>query len=92
MLPRTGFETQRASLNALLRADFNVATSDPNVWLPAPGITYADVLIDVGNDANIGQAGQNTSLTYYDADQLHLNNTGYGVVAGYAVTAIRLIQ
>lgn len=42
---------------------------------------FADALADVGADSNIGAASANTNLTYYNSDQIHLNDTGYGVVA-----------
>jgi len=78
MLPRTGdtiagFETARQSVNASIRAN----------WA-----TFADALIDVGNDTTIGQAGQDSNLTYYLGDGIHLNEAGYAIVAGLAATAI----
>lgn len=38
---------------------------------------YADYICDTGSDALMGQETQNTDLTYYNADQLHPNATGY---------------
>lgn len=62
-----------------------------NQWIRNNYATIADGLADMGNDANIGQAGQNKDLTYYIEDQVHLNADGYAIVAGIvwaAVTAI----
>jgi lysophospholipase L1-like esterase len=77
-LPRTSgdngnFETDRQAFNTLVR----------NGWA-----SFADALVDVGNDANIGQAGDNLDTTYYDGDAVHLNNTGYGVVGAAVAAAV----
>jgi lysophospholipase L1-like esterase len=45
-------------------------------------------LIDVGNNATIGQAGQSTNTTYYNADGLHLVTAGYAIVAGLVLAAL----
>lgn len=71
-----GFEAQRQLFNASVRADNS----------------FYDKLADVGYDGRIGQAGQELDTTYYDADKVHMNNTGYAIVAGYVKNAIlRLI-
>lgn len=92
VLPRTnsgtpaGFETDRQAVNASLRADFPTGTAYSSVLT---GASYADYLVDVGNDATIGQAGQTTNTTYY-LDLVHLTNAGYAIVAAYVKNAISL--
>lgn len=76
VLPRAGIEASRQSYRALLLADFTVATANPLIWLAGPGVTYADVLIDVGNDSTIGQSGDNTNTIYYE-DGLHPTGQGH---------------
>lgn len=77
ILPRTTgvgtFEADRQTVNANIRAN----------WA-----TFADALADVGTSTVIGEAGDNLNTTYYDTDGVHLNNTGYGVVAGIVAAAI----
>ena len=68
LLPHNTYESQRESLNALIRA----VSSPP--W---------DYLADWGNDAIIGQSGQNANSTYYGADQIHPLNAGYQIMAAY---------
>lgn len=91
MLPRieggATTETKRQALNALLRADFptTVATNILS------GASWADLLVDVGNDSTVGQAGQNLNTTYYE-DGTHMMAAGYGIIARYVKDAIRLLQ
>lgn len=66
MLPRTNLEVQRVQFNSLVRSN----------WA-----TFADGIADVALDSRIGDFGDNTDLTYYAPDQIHLNATGYGVAA-----------
>lgn len=94
MLPRgtsAPDEADRITFNGLLQADFNVATSDPNVWLPAPGVTYADVLVDVGRDPLIGLPGSQNNLSFYLNDKIHLRDHGYRFVANHVINAIASI-
>lgn len=65
-----GFETARQMLNTLIRG----------------ASAFYDYLADVGADATIGEAGQETNTTYY-ADLVHLTNAGYAIVAGYHAAA-----
>lgn len=88
MLPRTGQETARQALRTDLLGDFTVSTSMPLVYAAGAGTTYADYYLDIAGDANIGAANANTNATYYAADQIHLNNTGSGVLTGYAQSLI----
>lgn len=77
VLPRISgnpsFETDRQTVNANIVANY---------------LTFAHGLADVGNDPDIGQAGDNSDTTYYDVDEVHLNATGYDVVVEYVGDAI----
>lgn len=79
ILPRTqagtpgSFEADRQTVNTNIRTN---------------RVTFADGLCDTGLDASIGVAGASTDATYYNADQVHLNATGNGVVAGLAYSAV----
>lgn len=94
VLPRSEFdseqETFRLELNALLAADFTVATSSPYVWLPKPGITYAKSLVRLSLQPDIGPAGSEDNPTYY-IDGIHLTAAGYTIVAGLVEVAINSI-
>lgn len=79
ILPRSAgsmpenFETYRLSVNTMLRANWEA---------------FADALVDVAGDSRIGDSGDELDTTYYSGDKVHLNNTGYGIVASLAETAI----
>lgn len=60
------FETARQTYNSLLRAN----------WA-----SLADALADIAASPLIGYAGAWADITYYQADQIHLNDNGNGVVA-----------
>jgi len=68
ILPRTAIsgsaETQRSSLNALIRAHWT---------------SFADALVDVAADATLGAANANLNLTYY-VDGTHLTAAGHTIV------------
>ncbi len=66
------FETNRTALNTSIRA----------------AASQYDALVDVAANSTIGSAGDEDNLTYYSGDGVHLNNTGYGIVAGLAQTAL----
>jgi lysophospholipase L1-like esterase len=66
MLPRTTKESDRITYNQGL-----VANALGN-W---------DFVFDIASDPNMGQAGQCTNLTYYQADQVHPNDNGYAYLA-----------
>lgn len=70
------FETDRQAFNTLIR----------NNWA-----TFADALVDVGNDATIGVAGAQNNVTYYQGDATHLNTAGWQIAANLAVTGINSI-
>lgn len=66
ILPRSdagtyvGFVTDRLTVNASIVAN----------WA-----TFADALVDLGGDVNIGQIGQELNTVYYQGDKVHLNFT-----------------
>lgn len=80
ILPRSdagtpvGFETDRQTFNT---------------WLSSNWATFADALADLGADSRIGDAGDETDTTYYSADLVHLNATGYGVIAELVGAAVQ---
>lgn len=63
------------------RQDFN--TSIRNNWA-----SFADTLVDIGNDATIGVAGAETNATYYQADQIHPTAAADTIIANLANTAL----
>src|SRR5258708_7102068 len=71
------FEAGRQSVNTLIRANWK---------------SFADALSDIASDSRIGNAGDELDTTYYTTDKVHMNNTGYGVVASYVTAAIRQIM
>lgn len=70
ILPRSdggavaGFETKRAAFNTWLRANYT---------------SFGHALADVAADTRIGDSGDETGGNYA-GDNVHLNNTGYGIV------------
>jgi lysophospholipase L1-like esterase len=79
MLPRSAagtsvtFEADRQTFNTSLRAGYTA---------------FADSLADVASDTRIGVSGNELDLTYYNSDKIHLNNTGYAIVATIAKAAV----
>jgi lysophospholipase L1-like esterase len=47
--------------------------------------TLYDSLIDLGADSRLQDA---TNVTYYNADKVHLTDTGYGVVAALVAAQV----
>ena len=74
--PDTYFEAHRQAYNTLIR----------NNWK-----TFADAIADVASDSRIGDFGDELDHTSYSTDKVHMSNTGYGIVANYAVAAIKQI-
>ena len=80
ILPRSGglivsagtFETDRQAINT---------------WIRAQSASYA-ALVDVGADATIGQAGDESNATYYYSDGTHLLAAGDAIVAADALIAL----
>lgn len=59
-----------------------------NTWIRANAAAEGYVVADVGADSRIGDAGDETDLTYYSTDTTHLIAAGYAVVAGTVKAAI----
>lgn len=76
------------TVNALLAADFTVATSSPFVWLAGPGVTYGDMLIKFSIVTHLTDY---TNTTYFYTDEVHLVNAGYVVVAAAVQTALGIL-
>jgi len=88
-LPRSQFtvgdrEARRLAVNALLAADFSVATSDSRVWLPGPGITYASRLVKMSLHPNLDDYSDET----YYADGVHPTDAGALAIASDVKLAI----
>ncbi|MDN7120315.1 hypothetical protein INN71_02800 [Nocardioides sp. ChNu-153] len=79
MLPRS---------NAGTPADYETKRQAFNTWLRSNWMTFADALADLAADSRIGDAGDETNLTYYRPDLVHINNTGAMVVAQYVRGAL----
>jgi lysophospholipase L1-like esterase len=79
-LPRSGridpddFEGRRQDLNALLRAQWR---------------DFADALVDVAADPRLGDPGDEMDRRYFDADRVHLNDTGLGEIAKLVYPALK---
>lgn len=80
VLPRSdagtpaGFEADRQAVNTWLRANYE---------------SFADALADLAADTRIGDAGDEEDTTYYQADLVHPNATGAGVIAQIVYDAIQ---
>jgi lysophospholipase L1-like esterase len=69
------FEASRQTCNTELRNPANLGT-------------YWDIVADVAADSRIGDAGDELDTTYYMADKVHLNATGYALVGQLVAQAI----
>ena len=88
MLPRnqSGFEAERTTFNGLLAADFPTNVSS----IFYTGGAYADVLIRISLDTDMGQAGDELDLTWY-SDGIHPTAAGDAKIAAYVAAAQALI-
>jgi lysophospholipase L1-like esterase len=77
--------------NAGTPGDFNTTRATFNTSIRAGWATFADALADVAADSRIGDNGDELDTTYYDADKVHMNATGYGVIASIVKAAIATI-
>jgi lysophospholipase L1-like esterase len=75
--PVTDFEARRQELNRLIRSEWE---------------GFADLLVDVGADPRIGDAGDELDSTHYLADRVHLNTEGQRVVAELVGGALRSLD
>lgn len=82
------YEVARQEVNTSLRADFPTATAFTNIYT---GGSYADVLVDNGNDSIIGIFNAPAINPSYFSDVTHLTNIGYAIIADYVVKAFTLI-
>ncbi len=77
------------ALTMLPRIDFDATEESYRVAFNASVVTnwasFADALVDVAGDTRLDDY---SDTTYYDAGGVHLNATGYGVVADLAYAAI----
>ena len=76
IVPASGpdFETQRQALNTLIRN----------------GGVCPYTVLDVGNDATIGQAGDQNNLTYFSSDGIHPTDAGQAIIANsYLLPALQ---
>lgn len=71
--PYAGFEADRQTVNAALRAGWS---------------SHADALADTAADADIGAPGAWSNTTYFNADQVHLSGAGYERAASIFATAV----
>lgn len=76
MISRVGNEPCKNSLNSLIRANWP---------------EFANGLADVAADPNLGADGAYLNLTYFNADQVHLNDTGYMLVASIVQPVINFL-
>jgi lysophospholipase L1-like esterase len=82
ILPRTdtgfpaAFEANRQTVNTAIRA------------MPTTLGTSRVEVVDVAADTRIGDAGDELDTTYYTADKVHMNTTGYGVIAAAVQAAL----
>jgi hypothetical protein len=70
------YDAQRTAVNALIRANWQ---------------SFADELADFAADTRIGDNGDYSNTTYFQVDQVHLNDAGAAIVAGIASAAVNRI-
>jgi lysophospholipase L1-like esterase len=71
------FETRRQGLNQMIRSNWE---------------EFADLMIDIGADDRVGQAGDERNRTYYTADRVHLNDNGQQLVAGIVGAELQRLE
>ena len=67
------FEANRQDLNLLIRINWR---------------EFADALVDVAADPNLGEAGAELNPEYFCPDRVHLNNNGLGLVARHVYEVV----
>jgi GDSL-like Lipase/Acylhydrolase family len=65
-------------------AQYNVKLAAANLRIKEEWISHADGYVDIAGDSRF----QGYSLTYYDADKVHYNDTGYEVVKDLIKSAL----
>jgi lysophospholipase L1-like esterase len=71
---RGGFDAERLWFNNQVKTNLS---------------TIVDGIIDVAGDTRIGDSGDELDVTYYTSDKIHLNNTGYGIIASLVYAGIK---
>jgi lysophospholipase L1-like esterase len=71
---RVGFNAERLWFNNQVKTNLS---------------TIIDGIIDVAGDTRIGDSGDELDVTYYTSDKIHLNNTGYGIIASLVYESIK---
>jgi hypothetical protein len=67
----------------------NTARATVNTNIRTNWATFANALADVAANTTIGDDGDETNATNYDADQTHLNATGAAIAAGIIAPAVQ---
>lgn len=73
MISRTGEDAHKNTFNGYIRGG----------W-----VAFADAIVDLGANVNIGVDGAFASSTYFQADGVHLKDAGLTIVAGLVQTAL----
>lgn len=81
-------ETARQTVRSSFLTDFNVATNYSLVFKPANGITYANLWVDVGGDAVMGDWNNCTDVSLY-SDTTHTTTTGATNIATIMARGIK---
>src|SRR5581483_4729600 len=76
MISRSGWDTQKNTYNGHIRSGWP---------------SFADALADVAANANIGADGAYANTTYFAAGGVHLNDTGYAIVAGIVQAQLAIL-
>lgn len=76
MISRTGQETGKNALNALINANY---------------AKWADALADLGANANIGADGACNNTTYFQTDKVHPTTAGQQIVADIISAAVNTL-
>lgn len=74
--------------HAGLPADFESSRQTFNANIRSNWPTFADALADVASDTRIGDLGAEENTAYYLSDLVHLNSTGYSIVANIVHVSI----
>lgn len=81
--------TRLVAMTTIARGPFSAGqdtiVADFNTWLRLNYTTYATDLVDLAADARLQTP---TNATYFQADQIHLTDAGYGVVAALVDAAL----
>jgi lysophospholipase L1-like esterase len=67
--------------------DVNAMRKAVNLLIRENYISYADAIADLGEDAIVGQDGEEANEIYYP-DRLHMTAAGYAIKAQYAYDAV----